>query len=445
MSRHLSDVGIDRRRALGGALGLGISLQVLAGRAWAASEGAAAGKKLVVIICRGGMDGLSVSPPVGDPNYQALRGAIALAPFGQPGGALPLDDTFGLHPALASVHKLALKGEARIAPAVATPDRARSHFEAQDVLESGGTVVYGTTSGWLNRSLEAMGPAGKVQAISIGATAPLLLRGKVEAASWAPGGGAERDHRLPGILQDLYANDPLLSLALASGLSTESMAKIATADANQALMADTAMASAAPPAGDGAMMAASATQGQPAAAGRFNPRQNADQARKLGATLAGLMTQPDGKQVAGVSFDGFDTHANQGAAQGQLAGRLAYLDAFLDGLVTGLGPAWKDTVVVTATEFGRTARVNGTAGTDHGTASTALVLGGGLKRGGIIGDWPTLQQAKLFENRDTTPTMDMRGLFKGVLAQHMGVDRRALDTVIFPDSVAVAPAAGIVA
>ena len=445
MSRNLSNVGIDRRRAISGALGLGITIQFLAGRAWAASEGAAAGKKLVVIICRGGMDGLSVSPPVGDPNYQALRGPIALAPFGQPGGALPLDDTFGLHPALASVHRLALKGEARIAPAVATPDRARSHFEAQDVLESGGAVVYGTTSGWLNRSLEAMGPAGKVQAISIGATAPLLLRGKVEAASWAPGGGAERDHRLPGILQDLYANDPLLSQALASGLSTESMAKVATADATQALMGDTAMASAAQPAGDGAMMAARATQGQPAAAGRVNPRQNADQARKLGATLAGLMTQPDGKQVAGVSFDGFDTHANQGAAQGQLAGRLTYLDAFLDGLVTGLGPAWKDTVVVTATEFGRTAHVNGTGGTDHGTASTALVLGGGLKRGGIIGDWPTLQQARLFENRDTAPTMDMRGLFKGVLAQHMGVDRRALDTVIFPDSAAVAPAAGITA
>ncbi len=443
MSRNRSDAGLSRRDALRGALGLGIAIEFLGGRAWAASEGAQAGKKLVVIICRGGMDGLSVSPPVGDPNYQALRGAIALAPFGQPGGALPLDDTFGLHPALASVRRLALKGEARIAPAVATPDRARSHFEAQDVLESGGTVVYGTTSGWLNRSLEAMGPAGKVQAISIGATAPLLLRGKAEAASWAPGGGAERDHRLPGILQDLYANDPLLSQALASGLSTESMAKIATADATHALMGDTAMASAAQPAGDGAMMAANA-QTQPAQ-GRFNPRQNADQARKLGATLGGLMTQPDGKQVAGVSFDGFDTHANQGAAQGQLAGRLTYLDAFLDGLVTGLGPAWKDTVVVTATEFGRTAHVNGTSGTDHGTASTALVLGGGLKRGGIIGDWPTLQQARLFENRDTAPTMDMRGLFKGVLAQHMGVDRRALDTEIFPDSASVAPAAGITA
>ncbi|MBS0409907.1 MAG: DUF1501 domain-containing protein [Proteobacteria bacterium] len=435
-SSPVASPALSRRDALRAAVGLGVTVEFLGGRAFAAADGALASKKLVVIICRGGMDGLSVSPPVGDPNYAALRGAIALPGFDQPGGALALDHTFGLHPALTSVHALALKGQARIAPAVATPDRARSHFEAQDVLESGGTVVYGTSSGWLNRALQAMGPAGRVQAISIGATAPLLLRGKVEAASWAPGGAPERDHRLPGILQDLYAHDPVLSQALASGLSTESMARIASADANHALMAD-----APSPA-----MAAGAAQAQPAAAAlaRFNPRQGAEQARKLGATLAGLMIQPDGKQVAGVSFDGFDTHANQGAAQGQLANRLAYLDGFLDGLVTGLGPAWKDTVVVAATEFGRTAHVNGTAGTDHGTASTALVLGGGLKRGGIVGDWPTLQPAALFENRDTAPTLDMRGLFKGVLADHLGVDRRALDTLVFPDSAAVAPAAGIV-
>ena len=435
----------SRRDALRGAMSLGIAVEFLGGRAWAASQATEASKKLVVIICRGGMDGLSVSPPVGDAAYHGLRGPIALAGFGQPGGALPLDGTFGLHPALASVHRLAQQGEARIAPAVATPDRARSHFEAQDVLESGGAVVYGTSSGWLNRSLQAMGPAGKVQAISLGATAPLLLRGKVETAAWAPGGAPERDHRLPGILQDLYAHDPMLSQALASGLSTEGMAKIATRDANQALMTETAMAPtmAATP-GDANLIAADATQAQPLAAarGRLNG-QNAEQARKLGATLAGLMTQPDGKQVAGVSFDGFDTHANQGAAQGQLANRLAYLDAFIDGLQTGLGPAWKDTLVVTATEFGRTAHVNGTGGTDHGTASTALLMGGALRRGGIVGDWPTLQQARLFENRDTAPTLDMRSLFKGVLNEHLGVDRRALDTLVFPDSGQIAPATGI--
>ena len=171
-------------------------------------------------------------------------------------------------------------------------------------------------------------------------------------------------------------------------------------------------------------------------------RQGLPAARKLGATLAAFMTQPDGKQVAAVSMDGFDSHANQTAL---LATRLAYVDAFIDGLSTGMGPAWSDTVVVVATEFGRTARVNGTAGTDHGTASTALLLGGGLKRGGIVGDWPTLAQNRLFENRDTAPTLDMRGVFKGVLRDHLGVDRAKLDSAVFPGSGVVAPVEGMVA
>jgi len=415
-----------RRGALAAALGFGLTVEFLGRKAFAAADGAAERRKLIVFVCRGGMDGLSVSPPVGDPNYAALRGAIAIPGFDQPGGALRLDDTFGLHPALASVHRLALKGEARIAPAVATPDRARSHFEAQDVLENGATAAYGTDSGWLNRALQAMGP-GKVKAISVGATAPLILRGGVEAASWSPGPGVGKDPRLPGILQDLYAHDPMLSRALAAGLSTESMAKVASADATAALSQAGDMTGA---------MAASA----PSA-----PRQGVAIARQLGATLAGFMIQPDGPQVAAVSIDGFDTHANQGASQGQLATRLAYLDAALDGLADGMGPAWKDTAVVVATEFGRTAHVNGTGGADHGTASTALLLGGALKGGGIVGDWPTLAQGRLFENRDTAPTLDMRALFKGLLAGQFGIDRRALDTVVFPDSAAVAPTGGIIA
>ena len=173
-------------------------------------------------------------------------------------------------------------------------------------------------------------------------------------------------------------------------------------------------------------------------------RQGQDAARKLGATVAGFMREPNGPQIAAISLDGFDTHANQGAAAGQLATRLAYLDAVLDGIHTGLGPDWRDTVIVVATEFGRTARINGTAGTDHGTASTALVLGGALRPGGIVGDWPTLKASALYENRDVNPTLDMRGLFKGVLAEHMGVDRAALDNTIFPSSAAARPVQGLV-
>jgi uncharacterized protein (DUF1501 family) len=428
----------SRRQALAGALGLGITIEFLGSRAYADADRAVARKKLVVIICRGGLDGLSLSPPVGDASYAHLRGAIALPGFGQAGGALRLDDTFGLHPALAATHALALKGQARIVPAVATPDRERSHFEAQDVLESGAPAVYGAASGWLNRSLEAMGPAGKVRAISVGPTAPLILRGRIEAASWSPGGMRETDHRLPAILQDLYADDPLLGPALASGLATQAMAKVANAAA-AAPMTTEPMVTPAMAAPMGTPMAG------PGQAQAAIERQGSATARKLGATLAGFMTQPDGKQVAAVSIDGFDTHANQGAAQGQLATRLAYVDAFLDGLSTALDGAWNDTVVVLATEFGRTARVNGTAGTDHGTASTALLLGGALKPGGIVGDWPTLAQNRLFENRDTAPTVDMRGLFKGVLRDHLGVERAKLDSLVFPNSASVTPVPNLVA
>ncbi len=448
-------LALSRRQALLSALGLGISVEFMGRKAFAAVDGAMERRKLVVFICRGGMDGLSVSPPVGDPNYASLRGAIAIPGFDKPGGALKLDDTFGLHPSLASVHALALKGEARIAPAIASPDRERSHFEAQDVLENGGTVAYGTSSGWMNRALVAMGP-GKVKAISVGATAPLILRGDVQAASWSPGVTADRDPRLPGILQDLYANDPQLSRALASGLSTQAMAKVASADAKAALAPPDAMAagsmdgggmsgSTAAPGGD---MAGAGAMDAPENAGgpALRPilRQGLPAARQLGATLAGFMIQPDGPQVAAVSIDGFDTHANQGSSQGQLATRLAYLDAALDGLAEGMGPGWKDTAVIVVTEFGRTARVNGTGGTDHGTGSTALLLGGALKKGGIVGDWPTLASNRLFENRDTAPSLDMRGLFKGLLVDHMGMDRRDLDTTVFPDSAGVAPATGIV-
>jgi uncharacterized protein (DUF1501 family) len=193
--------------------------------------------------------------------------------------------------------------------------------------------------------------------------------------------------------------------------------------------------------GQGGMIKAS-TAGAPAqpqqAAGAAQGR---EAARMLGQSLAGFMREPNGPTVAAISVDGFDSHANQA---GLLNTRLAYLDAVLDGVHQGLGFEWKDTVVVVATEFGRTARANGTGGTDHGTGSTALVLGGALKPGGIVGDWPTLKANALYENRDVAPTVDMRGLFKGVLAEHMGVDRAVLDNAVFPSSAAVKPVLGLV-
>jgi len=412
----------SRREALAATLGLGFTLQLLPARAFADVDAGLARKRLVVVICRGGLDGLSMSPPVGDRDYAALRGAIALPGFDQPNGALRLDETFGLHPALTSVHALALKGQARIAPAIATPDRERSHFEAQDVLETGAPTVYSASSGWLNRALDAAAPARDIRAISLGPTAPLILRGRIAVASWSPGGHTQSDHHLADVLEDLYAHDPLLGPAFASGLATNAMAREVAANMNPGPSMGGPMGDTAKPL----------------------PKGEVTQAHKLGSTLAAFMAPPDGKQVAVVSLENFDTHANQGAATGRLAIRMAYVDAFMDGLHTGLGPAWSDTVVVMVTEFGRTARVNGTGGTDHGTASTALLLGGALKPGGIIGDWPTLKSTALFENRDTAPTLDMRGLFKGVLRDHLGVDSAKLDTLVFPDSARAKPVSGLV-
>ncbi len=407
--------GYSRRQALFGALGLGASVTFM-GRPARAEAG---GKKLIVLVCRGALDGLSLTPPVGDPDYAGLRGAIAYTPE----QALKLDGTFGLHPALTRTHALAQKGQLRIAPAVATPDRARSHFEAQDVLETGAIARYGASSGWLNRTLQTLSPDRKVEALSVGAVAPLILRGQVQAASWSPGRNADSNARLPTILQDLYKTDPLLGPVFARGLQTEAMAQIAMTGLSAPTQPMEGMA-------------------QPNAAGmQAAQRQGLSAAEKLGTTVANFMTQPGGPQIVAISLDGFDTHAGQ---MGQLQSRLTYMDALIGGLTTGLGPAWSDTVIVAATEFGRTARVNGTGGTDHGTASSALILGGGLKKGGIIGDWPTLKQTALYENRDTAPTLDMRSLFKGVLRDHMGVDQRALDAKVFPDSAAARPVTGIV-
>jgi uncharacterized protein (DUF1501 family) len=385
------------------AFAAGLALPFLARVADAAVP---ANRKFVVIVCRGGLDGLSLAPPVGDPDYRALRGQLAMGDE-----ALKLDGTFALHPQLTAIHALARAGQVRIAPAVASPDRARSHFEAQDVLETGAPGVYATTSGWLNRTVTALSAAGKVEALSVGATAPLILRGPAQAGSWSPGRAVDTAARLPSLLQDLYRDDPLLGPALARGLATESMAQETGASGSQM-----------------AVMRPTAGQGR-------------EGSRAMGEALAGFLKAPGGPQLAAVSVDGFDSHANQA---GLLNNRLPALDALVDGLHTGLGPVWKDTVVLAVTEFGRTARVNGTGGTDHGTASTALVLSGALKPGDIIGDWPTLKRQALFEDRDVYPALDLRSLEKGLLADHLGLDRRALDTAVFPDSAAVKPLLGLV-
>lgn len=386
-----------RRSAL--LMGGGLTLSLLGGGA--ARAEAPSGRKLVVIVCRGAMDGLSVAVPTGDAAYAGLRGALAIPRE----ATLPLDADFGLHPALKTVAALHAAGQARVAPAVAIPERVRSHFEAQDLLESGGAHLYGATTGWLNRALGVQPVGRRLKALSIGPQAPLILRGPAPADSWSPGGRTTAETgRIAAALQELYRTDTLLGPALAAGLAIEAEAGALT---------------------QGAVV-------------------GPNDARGFAVTAAKFLTAPDGPSVAVLSLDGFDTHAGQGAVTGQLAGRLGVLDAVVEGLRTRLGPAWDQAVVVVATEFGRTARANGTGGTDHGTASTLLLLGGAVKPGALVGDWPGLQEAKLFENRDLAPTLDIRAVFKGVLRDHLGVDRAALDRTVFPDSAAAAGVAELV-
>jgi uncharacterized protein (DUF1501 family) len=399
MTVSVPSAGLSRRSALLAVLGSGIGVTFLSAGVQAADV---AQKKLVIIVARGAMDGLSVAPPYGDPNYQPLRQSIAI-PSDQ---VLRLDSTFGLHPKLKALYALSQQGQLRIAPAVAIPQRIRSHFEAQDLLETGGAQLYAASTGWLNRTLQVGASGQTVRALSIGAQEPLILRGPVQAASWSPGGRVTPDtNRVAAALADLYAGDALLGPGLAAGLKVESQASLI----NQGM----------------------ALQGK--------------DVRAFAVTAAKFLSAPDGPSIAVLSLDGFDTHARQGAADGQLANRLGVMDDVVDGLHQGLGPDWRNTIVVVATEFGRTARINGTGGTDHGTASTVILAGGALRPGGIVGDWPTLAQNRLFENRDLAPTMDVRSVFKGVLRDHLGVDARHLDAVVFPNSADAPPAGNLVA
>lgn len=369
------------RRAL---LAAGLSL-TFAGHAAAQTSGPR--RKLVVIIARGAMDGLSVTVPVDDPDYRTLRGALAVE------GALPLSDGFGLHPSLSGLHALHAKGQMRWAPAVAIPARVRSHFDAQDVLENGGEGLRQAADGWLNRALALTGGSG----LSIGPQTPLILRGTTPVSSWAPGGPAPGDDRIASLLQDLYVDDALLATNLARGLETEAMALEA---------------------GDGTPLRRNDVNG-------------------LGRAGARLMTGETGADVVALSVDGWDTHARQTP---QMTTRLTGLDRIIGGLHDGLGERWRDTIVVVATEFGRTARANGTGGTDHGTASSLVLAGGALAPGGPVGDWPTLAANRLYESRDLAPTLDVRSVFKGLLRDHLGVDRAALDTRVFPGGSAEARA-----
>lgn len=392
-------VRLAGRRAI--LLGLGAAWGLGGARlAFAASHlGGASEKRLVVVLLRGALDGLAAVQPYGDPGLAALRAPLMLAEPGSAGGLLDLGGFFGLHPALGEVHRGFAAGEALIVHAVAGPWRNRSHFASQDQLESG--AEQRLASGWLNRALVGLPSSGRMAgAVALGGTVPLLLRGPAPV-------GAVTDLRIPAVESDvmerlaaLYRADPELDAVFAEGLRTRGYAR-------ETLMPVVP----APPSGFATLAEA---------AGR-------------------LLASPDGPRVAALELGGWDTHVNQGTL---LPRALGSLDAGLAALRASLGSAWPQTVVVVLTEFGRTARVNGSAGTDHGTAGIAMLLGGGVAGGRVVADWPGLANRALFEHRDLAPTLDLRGLIKGVIVGHLGLPSSMAEAA-FPGSIGVVPMSGL--
>ncbi len=368
--------------------------------------------RLVTIVLRGALDGLSAVAPVGDPAYADLHGALALRLDGDH-PALPLDGFFALNPAMPNFARLFRAGQASVVHAVATNYRERSHFDGQDVLESGHAGPGITDSGWLNRAIMALPRGERVGAagLAVGAVAPLVIRGPAPVLGWAPQAGpAMAGDDLARRVLDLYGRrDATLHSALAEGLATGRLA------------------------GDAAGTAGRGDMGSPA-----GMRQAAEGAAKL-------LADDDGPRIAALALDGWDTHVNEGGATGRLAQLLGGLDGALAALESGLGPHWRDTTVVVVTEFGRTVHINGTVGTDHGTGTVAFLAGGALRGGRVVADWPGLAAPKLYENRDLMPTTDLRAVLKGVLAEQWGLSSDVLARAVFPGSDGVRPMTGLFA
>jgi len=391
---------MDRRHFLGTGAALTL-LSPIANRAFAAATDDA---RFVLVILRGALDGLAAVPAYGDGRYRSLRGALALPEPGQEGGALKLDGLFGMHPALTNMHRMFTDGELAVVHAIASPYRERSHFDGQKVLETGGTGPSTSDGGWLNRALAALASESFGRdAIALTDTVPLVLRGPVAVSSWTPSRLPESDDDTLARIRLMYeAADPDGAMLLTEALN-------ARAIAGEAGMNDG--------------MRAGAQQ----------------QLAPITAAAARFLAADDGPRIAVVEAGGWDTHANQGASTGALATRLRLLDEGLQSFRTELGTHWDRTTVVVVTEFGRTVAINGTRGTDHGTAGVAFVAGGAINGGRVLGDWPGLATSDLYEGRDLQPTTDLRALFKGLLSEQYRLSASALERQVFPGSDSIAP------
>ncbi|HUI18142.1 MAG TPA: DUF1501 domain-containing protein [Alphaproteobacteria bacterium] len=399
---------LSRRDLIYGmALGCGSMALGLPGVAFARIESE---RRLVFVILRGGMDGLAAVPPYGDPGYREVRGPLALAAPGEAGGIIPLDRLYGLNAALEPIAPFFKSGEALALHAVATPYRERSHFDGQDVLENGTATPHANASGWLNRALALHGADAARSGLAVGQGVPLALRGSVPVQSWAPS-------PLPGLppamiaeLRALYRGDRLFAMALEEGVQSEALAD--------------------------------ETIGDQRAMGPQGPQPNAF--AKLAPEAGKLLAAARGPRVAVMECLGWDTHQGQGTASGRMADTLRAFATGVAGLAQSLGPSWKNTVVVAATEFGRTVHANGTGGTDHGTATAAFVIGGAVHGGRVVARWPGLASGQLYQGRDLAPTLDLRAALKAVLRDHLELPGEALDRVVFPESAQVKPLDGLV-
>jgi uncharacterized protein (DUF1501 family) len=375
----------------------------LGGGAWAATaEGGP--KRLIVILLRGAVDGLNVVVPYADQAYYDARPSIAIARPGEPDGAMALDSYFGLHPALAELLPLWRQGDLAFIHAAGSPDPNRSHFEAQRYIENGTPGCSTTTDGWMNRVLQALpGRRGPTDAIMVGPTLARILTGAAPVANLPLGPDAAKalpidQPRLAGAFDRLYAADDILGEAYREGRNARAQ-----------LLGDLAREQAV------------------ADAGAPPPASFAARAARLGHLIGG-----DARiRLAFVGLGGWDTHVDQGSGKGQLANRLRALAEGLAMLARGLGGAWRDTVVVVLSEFGRTVHENGDRGTDHGHGNVIWIAGGAVRGGHVYGRWPGLTAAQLYQQRDLAITTDFRAALMAILATHMGLADAQLD-LIFP-------------
>jgi uncharacterized protein (DUF1501 family) len=363
-------------------------------------------RRLAVVILRGGLDGLAAVPPIADPDYASVREALALPASGD-GAAIPLDGFFALHPALKTCGEMWRAKELAIVHNAATPYADRSHFDAQNMLESGGVAPHRLGDGWLNRALAPLGLDGNA-ALAVSPSPPLMLAGQTPVSSWQPSQMPAADEDFLARVERLYASDPVLSVAFRQGMSMRATAETAAHGDNS-----------------------------PADMRPVGARNAAVAPLMRGA--GALLAAPSGPRIAVFDVGGWDTHFNQGAAEGQLARRLQALDEGLAAFRSALGPVWQKTAIVAASEFGRTAGANGTGGTDHGTAGAVLVMGGAVQGGSIHAEWRGLKTSALHEGRDLPRGADMRSVFKSALADHLGMPRRALEERVFPDSASAPP------